>query len=76
MNDDSKILQPMDYIGKMKPCKKLPVVVKAIQLEENCRVKTLEGIMSGNSGDYLIEDVTGEFYICNREIFEATYQWV
>lgn len=37
-------------------------------------IKTLEGVMRGNHGDWLIRGVNGEFYPCKPDIFEATYE--
>ncbi len=37
-------------------------------------VSTLEGIMVGAHGDWLIRGVKGEFYPCKPDIFEATYE--
>jgi hypothetical protein len=37
-------------------------------------VYTLEGIMTGRVGDYLIKGVRGEFYFCAKGIFEETYE--
>ncbi len=37
-------------------------------------VKTLEGIMRGDEGDYLIRGVKGELYFCKPDIFEMTYE--
>jgi len=39
-------------------------------------IKTLEGTMTANIGDYVIKGVAGEFYPCKPEIFEATYDIV
>lgn len=36
-------------------------------------IKTLEGEMSCEFGDYIIKGVRGEFYPCRKEIFEETY---
>jgi len=36
-------------------------------------IKTLEGEMLGNPGDWIIQGVKGELYPCKPEIFEATY---
>lgn len=36
-------------------------------------VKTLEGDMVANRGDYIIKGVKGEFYPCKEDIFKATY---
>jgi len=37
-------------------------------------VKTLEGTMAVNVGDYLVKGVKGEIYPCKPEIFEMTYE--
>lgn len=39
-------------------------------------VKTLEGTMGADRGDWLIQGVKGEIYPCKPEIFEATYDIV
>lgn len=39
-------------------------------------VKTMEGTMMGKPGDYIIRGIRGEFYPCDKEIFEATYEKV
>lgn len=39
-------------------------------------IPTLEGIMRGDMGDYIIKGVQGEFYPCKPDIFEATYEAV
>lgn len=37
-------------------------------------IKTLEGDMQANVGDYIIKGVKGEFYPCKPDIFAATYE--
>lgn len=37
-------------------------------------IKTLEGVMKANVGDYIIKGVKNEFYPCKPEIFEMTYE--
>lgn len=37
-------------------------------------IKTLEGDMVANRGDYIIKGICGEFYSCKEEIFEKTYE--
>jgi hypothetical protein len=39
-------------------------------------IKTLEGVMRGDVGDWIIRGVKGEFYPCKPDIFEATYERV
>lgn len=37
-------------------------------------IRTLEGVMVANPGDYVIRGIHGEFYPCNPDIFAATYE--
>lgn len=37
-------------------------------------IKTLEGDMVANRGDYIIKGICDEFYSCKEEIFEKTYE--
>jgi len=39
-------------------------------------IKTLEGAMTADVGDWIIRGVKGEFYPCKPDIFEATYEKV
>lgn len=39
-------------------------------------IKTLEGEMRADIGDYIIKGVNGEFYPCKPDIFEKTYEKV
>lgn len=36
-------------------------------------IKTLEGWMTLNPGDYIVKGIEGEFYPCKKSIFEKTY---
>ena len=38
------------------------------------QVFTLEGVMTGIVGDYIIKGINGEFYPCKPDIFEKTYE--
>ncbi|MET3298736.1 UNVERIFIED_ORG: hypothetical protein ABIC81_005523 [Bacillus proteolyticus] len=44
--------------------------------EAYCEIKTLEGVMIGKGGDYIIKGVNGEIYPCKADIFEKTYEAV
>lgn len=37
-------------------------------------INTLEGVMTANSGDWIIRGVKGEVYPCKPDIFAATYE--
>ncbi len=39
-------------------------------------IPTLEGVMIGEEGDWIIRGVKGEFYPCKPDIFEMTYEEV
>ena len=39
-------------------------------------IKTLEGDMRADIGDYVIKGVKGEFYPCKPDIFEMSYEEV
>ena len=44
--------------------------------EDDCymEIKTLEGTMTASEGDWIICGVSGEFYPCKPDIFDATYE--
>lgn len=60
---------------RFKPCKKT-AIAHACQMDEVFEVNTLEGIMTGNAGDYLMMGVSGEYYPCAQDIFEKSYEFV
>ena len=37
------------------------------------RIPTLEGLMTGEEGDWIIRGVKGELYPCKSDVFAATY---
>ena len=56
-----------------KQAVKKPIPIRCIQMQEAFRVETLEGIVEGKAGDYLMVGIKGEMYPCAKEIFEETY---
>lgn len=38
------------------------------------KIKTLEGEMTAQRGDWIIQGVNGEIYPCKPDIFEKTYE--
>ena len=40
------------------------------------KIPTLEGLMVGIQGDWIIKGIKGEIYPCKSDIFEATYERV
>lgn len=53
--------------------KQKPNIKRAVQMDADFSVETLEGVMTGKSGDYLIRGLKGELYPCDRDIFEKSY---
>ena len=47
-----------------------------ITYSTHCEIKTLEGTMRGEVGDYIIQGVNGEIYPCKPDIFDKTYEIV
>ena len=58
------------------------VIIQAVEMDGivvtyyGIDIPTLEGTMRGNSGDFVIQGVEGEFYPCKKDIFEKTYERV
>lgn len=44
------------------------------ELDMTLKIKTLEGVMAANPGDYIIKGISGELYPCKPDIFDATYE--
>lgn len=44
--------------------------------DKTLTIRTLEGDMTANIGDYIIRGVKDEIYPCKPDIFEATYKKV
>jgi len=52
---------------------KKPITVQVYEMADVFSVETLEGVMRGKVGDFLIVGVNGEMYPCDREIFFKSY---
>ncbi len=52
---------------------KNPIPVQAVEITEPFEVETMEGIMRGKPGDYLMRGIEGELYVCDKKIFHKTY---
>lgn len=52
------------------------VKINTVKSEVFMVIKTLEGEMNAQPGDYIIQGVQGEIYPCKPDIFEATYEAV
>lgn len=61
---------------KFQKAVKKPIAINCIKVEDDFEVETIEGIMKGKKGDYLIVGVYGEMYPIDAEIFMKTYNIV
>jgi hypothetical protein len=52
---------------------KKPIRIKCVQIQEPFVVETMEGLMQGKKGDWLIVGIHGEMYPIDNEIFKKTY---
>ena len=72
-----KTYDTFEDVAEMSACMKRPIVIHAKRIDEDFRVNTLEGnYKQGKAGDYLMQGIHGELYICDGPIFEKTYDFV
>jgi len=55
---------------------KKPIPVRCIQIDEPFEVETMEGVLKGKKGDYLIIGNHGDMNPIDKEIFLKTYEVV
>ena len=68
---------PEPIARDMKRCLKKPIPIQATQMYGEFRVKTMEGDYKiGKIGDYLMVGVMGGMYICDKDVFEKSYDWI
>lgn len=57
-----------------KKYRKKPIIIEAYKTEKEVFIKTLEGTLKADIGDYIIKGIDGELYPCKPEIFKKTYE--
>ncbi|MFA9560547.1 hypothetical protein ACERII_24920 [Evansella sp. AB-rgal1] len=60
----------------MPKYRRKPQVVEAVKITRTITIESVEGTMTGNPGDYLITDPSGEQYPLKANVFEKTYEQV
>ncbi len=60
-------------LDKMLKVRKKPIIIEAVQILELFEVETMEGVMQGKVGDFLMKGIDGELYVCDKDIFYRTY---
>jgi hypothetical protein len=58
---------------EFQKAKKKPIAIRCTQINEPFEVETLEGLMKGQPGDWLVVGVNGEMYPIANDIFKKTY---
>lgn len=66
----------VDVVGDCNLYQKRPVKVKAVELVEEVDVHTIEGVLRGYPGDFLIQGVDGGICLCEKDVFLKTYMEV
>ena len=74
--DDIPINDIYKEDSQVKKYRKKPITIEAYQTNEEIKIKTLEGTMKANKGDYIITGIHGEQYPCKPDIFKETYEEV
>ena len=74
--DDIPINDIYKEDSQVKKYRKKPIIIEAYQTNEEIKIKTLEGTMKANKGDYIITGVKGEQYPCKPDVFKETYEEV
>ena len=62
--------------GPIQRAMKKPIPVRVRKMREPFVVETLEGVMTGAPGDYLMEGIKGELYPCAADVFRDSYDIV
>ena len=68
----SALRELADVPGAVRALKK-PIPITACRMSEAFTVETTEGVMKGRAGDWVMQGVAGELYICPAEVFEKSY---
>ena len=69
-----KAFDLMNSHGEPFPTARSAMHVRGDWSSDAIYIKTLEGEMKVDVGDWIIRGVQGEFYPCKPDIFEATYE--
>ena len=74
--DDIPIDDIYNEESEVKKYRKKPIIVEAYVATKEESIKTLEGTMKADKGDYVITGIHGERYPCKPDIFHETYEEV
>lgn len=66
----------MEIEQSLRPVAKGAVDTWAAEIHHEFTVSTLEGLVRGKRGDFLMVDMDGDFYVCDRDKFMRSYCWI
>jgi len=72
-NGESYFVSYNDYGLPFEPYAKKDIPIGACRIDHDFEIMTMEGLMRGKAGDYLIKGVRGEYYACDASVFHETY---
>lgn len=73
------VIDAIRWDGNLSSLAELGATINEVSqelLENSVQIRTLEGEMTANVGDWIIKGVKGELYPCKPDIFAATYDQV
>lgn len=74
--DGSNYEEVLKFIhgNDIETSKLVNLIVNTVSYEhKTIRIDTLEGAMTASKNDWIIKGISGEYYPCKPEIFEASY---
>lgn len=69
-HDDQKTRSTPYWLIEAVIAKKIEIIAA----DGKTKIHTLEGVMTADIGDWIIQGVKGELYPCKPDIFAATYE--
>jgi hypothetical protein len=70
---DGRPLNELSELEGAVTALKKPIPIVARRVSVAFTVETSEGTMSGKAGDWLMQGIAGELYICPAAVFEQSY---
>lgn len=71
------LIKQFQKVEGLKPVVKLPVPMAAKQMDVKFSIFTDDhATHTGQPGDYLMQGIKGELYVCRKDVFEACYTYV
>jgi hypothetical protein len=72
--DQTSAYNPAGTGHEWTTVRKKPISVSAVEMNDYFEVITMEGVMTGRPGDFLIRGIKDELYPCQRNIFLESYE--